>query len=66
MGRGFNIPLIGVRYTMGRGKNTTGRRVKIPWIGDKIPLVEGSIYHGLGFGYSMYRVVKIPWLRGSI
>jgi len=32
MARGFNIPWVGVQYTMGRG-------VKIPWVG-------GSKYHG--------------------
>ena len=32
MGRWFDMPWVGVKYTMGRGFN--------------IPLVGGSIYHG--------------------
>ena len=36
-----------------------GRRVDIPW-------VEGSIYHGLGWGrYTMGRGVDILWVRGQ-
>ena len=37
--RGVYIPWVGGQYTMDRGKNTMGRRVKIPSVG-------GSICHG--------------------
>ena len=40
MVKGVNIPLVGGRYTMGRG-------VDIPWVGGvDIPWVGGSICHG--------------------
>ena len=32
MDRRFDIPCIGVRYTMGRGHNSMGRGLDIPWI----------------------------------
>ena len=47
MGSGVDIPWVGGRYTMSRGRYTMGMvgsichgyGVKIPWVG-------GSIYHG--------------------
>ena len=49
MDRWFDIPWIGIQYTMGRGFNITWEEVKIPWVG-------GSKYHGRGF--------DIPWVGG--
>ena len=52
MDRGVSIPCVRCQNSMGRGVN-------IPWI-------VGSRYHGYGVGDIMCRVIKIPWLRGSI
>ena len=37
MGRGFDIPWVGVRYTMGRGGSqySMGNGVDIPWVGGR-------------------------------
>ena len=52
---GFDIPWVGVQYTM-------GNRVKIPWVGYqnlmdrvKMPRIVGSIYHGYGDPYIVVR-----------
>ena len=48
MGRGVNIPWIGVLYTMGRGSNYHGLGGGQNTMGKgvKIPCVERSKYHG--------------------
>jgi hypothetical protein len=52
MGRGFDIPWIGVRYSMGRG-------FKIIWERVRYTMGKGSIYHGQGR-------LEIPYVEGSI
>ena len=51
VGRGSDIPLKGVRYTIGRGKK---------------PCVGRSKYHKQGFRYTMGRDSDIPCVRSSI
>ena len=43
---------------MGGDQNTMGRELDIPWVGDQIPWIGGSVYHGQG--------VKIQWVGDSI
>jgi hypothetical protein len=70
MGMGFDIPWVGVRYTMSRGfdipcvgnsifhmdrdQNAIGRRFDIPW-------VRGSIYNGYGVRNTICRGFDIQW-----
>ena len=46
MARGVNIPWVGGRYTMGRGRYTMSKGVDILWEGDQYYMGRGSIYYG--------------------
>jgi hypothetical protein len=46
MGRGFNIPCVGGKKTMGRESKYPGYVVKIPWVGGN---------------HNMSRGIKISW-----
>ena len=47
MGRGFKIPWVGGRYTLGRGSIFHGQEVDIPWLREgQNTLGRGAKYHG--------------------
>ena len=56
---GINIPWIGVDIPWKGGQYTMGR-------GFDIPCVEGIDITWVGTRYTMYRVVKMPWVGRSI
>jgi hypothetical protein len=59
MDSGFDIPWVGGQNTMGGGKNTMDRGVKISWV--RIRYTMGSRGQN-----AMDREIKIPWVGGLI
>ena len=66
MGRAFDIPWVGGRYTTGRGRCTMGSRVNIPWVGDTNTMNRMVKISSVGGRYVMGRGFKVPWVKGSI